>query len=1127
MKNITKKAICGICPAGCWVKVTYGDDGKMVKVEEDDTSPLGAICKFGKHAPEIVYSENRLRYPMKRVGPKGDYKFERISWDEAYDIIVKKHFEIKENYGAEATAIYTGRGSFELALCDLFQPKDVAISSASSVLFPFGSPNTLGVGALCYVSFAMIAPHVTMGGMYHYMFPDTDNAEMVIIWGANPATDTPPNSYKKVLEAHGRGAKIVVIDPRKTAVAKLDGVDWLPLRPGTDGALALGLCNILIRQDLYNKSFVEEWTVGFENFSRYAQQFRPEVVEQITGVPAEKVEELAIAISELNGVAPLMYTGLEYTNSGVQNIRATFILWALAGQLDVPGGYCFAMQENQFQVNRDGLIPNPDETKALGRDRFPVYSQYRGESHAISLPESVLEGKPYKIRSLIIHGASIITAWPQPEIWKKTLNELDFVVTIDRQLTADAAYADIVLPATTMFEIQSYMKYGPLFRIREKVIDPVGEARNDFLIMAELAKRLGYGHLYPQTEDAVIEQALKGSGFSFDDLKENNGIIKQKTAPMEYKKWEKGKLRADKQLGFDTPSGKFEIESLILEEHGYDALPVYTDPVEGPVSQLSLTKKYPLVFNSGARVSTDFRSQHHGIQSLYKQRPEPTVTINTKDAKERDITNGELVYVITKRGKVKLRALVTEDIVQGAIDANMGGGTPVGPKSWQDCNINELTDLNNFDPISGFPVYKALLCDVQKVSGLSNKLFIDAGEIDADELKINIQEQPVKRIYLDNNATTPMSDEVKQVIINNIDKFGNPSSIYKEGKEAKKELEAARRKIAQLLNTTSRRITFTSGGSEANNYAIKGVAFQNFGGKNHIITSKIEHSSVINTCKWLEGIGFQVTYLDVDADGLVRKETLKKAITPETCLVSIMLANNETGSIQPIIDLVEIAHQHNIIFHTDAVQAIGKIPVNIQELGIDILSMSGHKLYAPKGVGALFIRSGLELEPLISGGKQEFSQRGGTENLLNIMALGKAAEMAIRDKDQLNELENNRDFLETEIIKLIPKIMVNSGKVERLPNTLSITFPDIRAESLLLEMDKQGVSFSSGSACRSGSPKPSYVLLSMGKSEDEAHRSARFSLGFGNTREDLIITINLLKKTLENATENIRFMACR
>jgi anaerobic selenocysteine-containing dehydrogenase len=264
------------------------------------------------------------------------------------------------------------------------------------------------------------------------------------------------------------------------------------------------------------------------------------------------------------------------------------------------------MRQNHFPLNRSGHIANPDMRKALGRDKFPIYSAYRGESHAIVLPDSVLKGKPYKIRSLIILGGSIITSWPQPAIWRKTLNALDFFVCIDRHLTADAAYADIVLPATTMYETESYMTYGSIFRIRERVIEPIGEARNDSFILAELADRLGYGHLYPQNEDELLSHVLKGSGFTLENVHKAGGTVQSQTVKMQYKKWEKGLLRPDGKPGFDTPSGKFEIASTILEEHGYDPLPVYTEPQESPLSQPEMAKKFPLVFNSGARVTTDF-----------------------------------------------------------------------------------------------------------------------------------------------------------------------------------------------------------------------------------------------------------------------------------------------------------------------------------------------------------------------------------------------------------------------------------------------------------------------------------------------------------------------------------------
>ena len=532
------------------------ENGRLVSVKAQPDHPLGMICKLGERSPEMVYSRDRLKHPMKRIGPKGTYDFRPISWEEAYDEIVANLEKTKATFGPEATAIYTGRGSFDLAMCDVFQPRDTAVSSASSVLFPFGSPNTFGVGALCYVSFAMIAPHVTMGGMLINMDSELEDAELIVVWGTNPATDCPPLAHQQILAAKAKGAEVVVIDPRRTATAKATDAEWIPIRPGTDGALALSMIQVLIKEDLLDEDFVDDWTVGFDALKRYVRHFTPEAVAETTSVPAEVTRRLARRIHRARGASPVMYSGLEYSDSGVQAIRATQILWALAGQLDVPGGRVFKMRESVFPINKEGLIANPDGAKAIGRDRFPVYSQYRGESHAGSLPEAVLEERPYPIKSLIVLGGSIITAWPEPDVWRRTLDKLDFLVTIDRQLTADAAYADIVLPATTGYENTSYMVYGPLFRIREKLIEPQGEARNDFFILAELARRLGYAELYPQTEDELLDYVLKGSGETATSVRAAGGTAKVPTALIQYKKWEKGLLRADGRPGFETPSGK-------------------------------------------------------------------------------------------------------------------------------------------------------------------------------------------------------------------------------------------------------------------------------------------------------------------------------------------------------------------------------------------------------------------------------------------------------------------------------------------------------------------------------------------------------------------------------------------
>jgi anaerobic selenocysteine-containing dehydrogenase len=713
----TKRAVCGCCnsSSGCSVIVHFDDEGKISHLEPDNYAPLPFVCKIAKQAKDIVYNKNRIRYPLKRKGPKSSYDFERISWDEAYDIIVRKHFELKEKYGPESTAIYTGRGTFERSFCDIFQPKGVKVSSAASVLFPFGSPNTLGAGAFCYVSFAIIAPHVTMGSFMIDMFSDLENSDIIVVWGTNPETGSPPADYKRIMDAYKDGRKIIVIDPRRTSLGKLPESQWIPIRPGTDGALALSMCHVLINEKLYDQEFVEKWTVGFKEFAAYVQQFNPEYAEKITGIPAQTIRELVYDIVKVKGASTVMYTGLEYSDSGVQNIRATMIFWTLAGHLDTPGGRCFSMKENIFPINRKGHIENPAKEKLLGNNLFPLYTKYRDESHAILLPNSVLKGDPYKIRSLIIMGSSVCTSWPDPSIWKQTLNELDFLVCVDRQLTLDASYADIVLPVCTGFELESYCYYGSAIRLREKVIEPLGEARSDYFILAELAKRLGYGHLYPQTHEAVLAYALGNSGFTVEDLKANGGMLTVMQVPMQYKKWEKGLLREDGKPGFETPSGKFEIASSILKDHGYDALPVYVEPKEGPLADPLLAKEYPLVFNSGALIGSDFRTSFRSVPQFMKERPFPTVLMNPRDAKDRGIEHEDRVKVRTRHGETTVRAWVTEDITRGCVDVCTGGGGPLGTKEWQECNVQECTNLSHYDPISGFPIYKTLLCQVEKV----------------------------------------------------------------------------------------------------------------------------------------------------------------------------------------------------------------------------------------------------------------------------------------------------------------------------------------------------------------------------------------------------------------------------
>lgn len=375
----------------------------------------------------------------------------------------------------------------------------------------------------------------------------------------------------------------------------------------------------------------------------------------------------------------------------------------------------------------------------------------------------------------------------------------------------------------------------------------------------------------------------------------------------------------------------------------------------------------------------------------------------------------------------------------------------------------------------------------------------------------------MNRIYFDHNATTPVLNEVFEAMVPYLkDQWGNPSSIHWAGRGTRKAVEDAREQVSKLLNCAPLELIFTSSGTESDNHAIKGIAYSKKDKGNHIITTKVEHPAVLNTCKYLQKEGFDVTYLDVDSDGMLDLEALKSAITPKTILITVMYANNETGVIFPINEIGEIAKERGVTFHTDAVQAAGKIPIDTQKLNVDLISISGHKLYAPKGMGALYARRGVRLVPLIHGGHHERNRRGGTENVAGIIAMGKAAEIAIRDMDKEREhLKTLKDRLEKGMAERVPHIKINGHPDRRLPNTANISFEFVEGESLLLNLDMKGVAASSGSACTSGSLEPSHVLLAMGLSHEMSHGSVRFSLGKSNTVEEIDYLLEIMPPIVE------------
>ena len=367
----------------------------------------------------------------------------------------------------------------------------------------------------------------------------------------------------------------------------------------------------------------------------------------------------------------------------------------------------------------------------------------------------------------------------------------------------------------------------------------------------------------------------------------------------------------------------------------------------------------------------------------------------------------------------------------------------------------------------------------------------------------------MRRVYLDNNATSPLLPEVFEAMRPYFfEQFGNASSIHQQGQQARAAVERAREQVAALLNCRAAEVVFTSGGTEGDNLALFGMAKSG----DHVITSAVEHHAVLNACKRLEEMGCAVTYLPVDGQALVDPDDVRRAIRPETKLISIILANNETGVLQPVNEIGKIAAEADVYFHTDAVQAAGKVPLDVKEIGCDLLTLTGHKMHGPLGAGALYVRKGTLLQPLLYGGRHERSRRAGTENLPGIVGLGKAAEIARAgfEDGSVDRVGALRDRLQREILGRVDQVGVNSGNAPRVPNTTNVHFDCIEGEAMVIALDLKGLSVSSGAACSSGAVEPSHVLTAMGLSPDRARASLRFSLGKQNTAEDIDFAVELV-----------------
>ena len=371
-------------------------------------------------------------------------------------------------------------------------------------------------------------------------------------------------------------------------------------------------------------------------------------------------------------------------------------------------------------------------------------------------------------------------------------------------------------------------------------------------------------------------------------------------------------------------------------------------------------------------------------------------------------------------------------------------------------------------------------------------------------------------IYLDNSATTPIKSEVLQEMMPYLTtEYGNASSLYSVGRSAKRAIEKARNRVAELLNCNHNEIYFTGGGSESDNIALKGFAYANKEKGNHIITSKIEHPAILETCKTLERQGFEVSYINVNEDGIIDVEELRKSIKTNTILISVMTANNEVGTVQPIEEIAKIAHDNNVVFHTDAVQAIGNVQIDVEKMRIDMLSLSSHKINGPKGVGALYIKNGIEVEKFINGGHQEKDRRAGTENVAGIVGIGKAAEIARKNMEtHIRNLSKIRDYYIKKVQKEIPNIRINGSMENRLPGNANISFKGVNASELIFKLDERGICVSSGSACSSENTNPSHVLTAMNVPEVYLNSAIRTTFGDNNTFEQVDYVVKILKQII-------------
>jgi anaerobic selenocysteine-containing dehydrogenase len=674
---------CTICYHSCGMEVLV-EEGKITKARGLKDHPLnrGRLCPKGARAIELVYHLDRLKYPLKKI----DGQWKRISWDAALTEIADKLQHLKNEFGPEILSIFSGSiGVENLEMMELAQRFKGA----------FGSPNFISVEGICY-RMRVRARQMTFG-----KYPVEEmNTKLYVLWGHNPEQSDFP-LLLSIQENLKKGSKLVVIDPRRISLAKKAEM-YLSIRPGTDGALALALMHVIIKENLYDKDFVERWTHGFDKLESHIEPYTAEWAERITWVRAEDIRKLARLYASAESASIFQGTNTQdQTANGTQNSRAFAILQTITGNINNPGGWVVGPR---LSITGLGI---PTERIPIGAKDYTLFYDFWGRKspfgQVVCFPDSV----PNIIKALIVTGGNPAVSLPDSNAFRQALQKLDLLVVHDLFMTETAELAHYVLPACTHLE-KNGLAYSynvchgiPYLMLRKKAIEPLHESWSEFRFWKELANKMGFGELFPwETDEEVVELEVRSTGMTYKELKE------EKVAGAYYGEKRYGMEDYEKK-GFSTPSRKIEIYSDTFEKAGFDPLPTYREPDQSPISGSELYKKYPLILTTGARILYYTHGQHRNIKVLKERIPEPFVEIHPKTARQFGIKDGDPVVVESNRGKIKVKARVTQDILEGVVSI---------PHGWpREANVNLLTDVHCREPIMGYPQMKSQLCSIRKV----------------------------------------------------------------------------------------------------------------------------------------------------------------------------------------------------------------------------------------------------------------------------------------------------------------------------------------------------------------------------------------------------------------------------